>query len=232
MDNSRGLYWSREGVELRLIEPGKCPLGKPCNSWKVIGGFNGEYRPWDGFKWGPVCEPPIPLPKLPFDEVARMIAAGLVAAVAEDDCPGLNCPICPPASVQRSAFYSTGGSPAYTGLGSFTTVTTSFSETSADSYVAVRSGPRGLRRLLTAPFRAIAAARANRTTFVPVQNVSTTPPMQTQIVQAGPPTLTTYGWQKTGEYELKPVTESVPVTRYQWAHEDERAKGAGDDAEG
>jgi hypothetical protein len=201
-------------VELRLIEPGKCPLGKPCNSWKVIGGFNGEYRPWDGLQWGPVCEPPIPLPKLPFDEAARMIAAGLVWAVAENDCPGPNCPNCPPTSVQRSAMHSTGGSPASNGGGSFTTATTGYGEVSADSFVAARSGPRGpLRRLLTASFRAIAAARANRTTFVPVHSA----PMPTLIVETGPPTLTTYGWQKTGEYELTPVAESVPVTRYQWA---------------
>jgi hypothetical protein len=96
-------------------------------------------------------------------------------------------------------------------------VTSSYSEVSADSFFAARSGP--LRRLLTAPSRAIGAARANRTKFEPVQSApaNVALPMQTQIIQAGRPTLITYGWQKSGEYELKAVTESVPVTRYQWA---------------
>jgi len=44
------------------------------------------------------------------------------------------------------------------------------------------------------------------------------------VVNAAPATMKTYGWVQTGEYQLQPVTQSVPVTRYQWVPVDSATK--------
>lgn len=196
--NPRGLEWrpavndANAGKVIYLVEPGKC-TGQGCTPDKIVGGVtvsSGDYQPFDGKKWGKSSKPPIALPKLEADDAARIIATALIGIVSEDfnDCPTGRCP---PNMATSTSFYGASFYGGGTGVSSFASA-----DTSTIVVADRRRGP--LRRLLSAPFRAIRAARqAARVEFV-----------------AAPVEATRY--EMTPVATLQPVTRNVPVTRYEW----------------
>lgn len=216
--NPKGLVWRpapkgdvNAGKVLYLIEPGKCIDGKGCTPEKIVGGLTigtNDYQPFDGTRWGKSCKPPIELPTASADDVAELLAVALVGAIAggdfADDCPG---GVCPPRRFGPVTTYTIPAAPSATTFSGG--VTQAVQDGSGYSVVAVGEVRRfaPLRRLLSAPFRAIQAVRQRRASAV-IEFV--------QPAAAVGSTLTTYAWQPTASYTLQPVTESVPVTRYQW----------------
>lgn len=184
--NPRGLYWSLQlSGEYRLMEPGRCPLGMPCKD-KQIGGWNGEYRPWDGYRWGPVTTPPI-APPVSLETAAAWITAGLIGLVSDDDiCPGPNCPSCPQGRAAAS----------FSGGGTFVTA-----EGGSGAAFSVAEHRRRLfRRLLGAPFRAFRAARARARL----------------VSAPAPASITTYALAPVATYTLQPVTEKREFTTFKY----------------
>lgn len=219
--NPKGLIWKPApkgdvnfGQVMYLYEPEKCEKGKPCIPEKVIGGVtlsSGEYHPFDGKKWGKRSDVPADAPAPTAKEAAAIIAAGLIGLVSTeaDDCP--------PGSVcarQQTMWFAGNPIPTATSGPAFTTVGAASGFSSGTSYSSVvvvgevqRMGP--LRRIFGAPFRAIRAMRSQRFAYY------VEPSQQVESATVGA-TVTTYAWQPTATYTLQPVTETIPITRYQW----------------
>lgn len=144
--NSRPAQWKHVGGdEYHLILPPHCN-GQRCLPEQIIGGWNGQFRYWDGKAWGPVVQPPIAPPATPvlkqatnrwtLSDVATLITAALVGVV--DDCPG---GVCPPKAA---------GKPPTTFSG------VSVKGHDAVPKHAVAEGPRRkAKRVVAAPFRMV-----------------------------------------------------------------------------
>lgn len=210
--NLRGLEWKpapkgdvNHGKVMYLVEPRKCGELE-CTKEKIVGGITietGDYQPFDGRKWGASCKPPIAFPKLEADEAARIIAAALIGLVSDEpDCPpGIKCP--QQAGAFPSATFSGGGTGVVVEGGG------------GPVFAVAESRPRGpLRRLITAPFRAIRAVRQARAASFEVAA-----PLTFTTFAAPRPiatSFTTYKAVPDATFTLQPVTKQVPVTTYQW----------------
>lgn len=137
------------GKVIYLVQPKHC-YGTFCTPEKVIGGWSvpdHQYRAFDGQKWGPATAPPLPPPHVQAEAVLASLLVGLVYDEVPIRCDtDKDCPNCPPNSSQAPPSSSCGGG-------------TATSRGGAGVVFAVAERRHPLRRLLSAPFRALRAMR-------------------------------------------------------------------------